>query len=185
MENPYKVGKHIYLRMPTKADAEGRWHEWFSDPDITKYLLDRYWPNSLESQLQFFDSISQGTNRLVLSIVDLATDQHIGVCNLSGINWVHRYCDIAVIIGEKDFWKAQYAYEAHMLLTSIAFQKLNLSRIKGAFLSGNKGSKAMMKMLKFEFVGTYKDFATIEGENNDMIMVDLRKEDWERRNSKK
>mgnify|MGYP000190897343 FL=1 len=57
MINPYVVGEHIYLRYPTEEDASGRWYEWFSDEETTKYLVDRYWPNSIESQLVFLKSL--------------------------------------------------------------------------------------------------------------------------------
>ena len=38
MNNPYLVGKHVYLRHPTKQDVEGKWYEWFSDEETTKFL---------------------------------------------------------------------------------------------------------------------------------------------------
>ena len=51
MYNPYIVGKKIYLRHPTEDDVQGKWHEWFSDEEITKFMCDRFWPNSKEAQL--------------------------------------------------------------------------------------------------------------------------------------
>ena len=58
MKNPYIVGKSIYLRHPTLEDVEGDWYEWLSDPEITKYLPERYWPNSIESQIEFFNNLA-------------------------------------------------------------------------------------------------------------------------------
>ena len=78
MYNAYIVGKHVYLRHPTEEDALGNWHEWFSDEQTTKYLVERFWPNSKEAQLEFFRSL-EDRNRLVLSIVTKANDRHIGV----------------------------------------------------------------------------------------------------------
>ena len=42
MDNPYIIGKQIYLRHPTEEDALGKWHEWFSDEELTKHMNDRY-----------------------------------------------------------------------------------------------------------------------------------------------
>ena len=60
MYNPYIVGKQIYLRHPTEDDVQGKWHEWFSDEKITKYMSDRFWPNSKEAQLEFYKSLIKG-----------------------------------------------------------------------------------------------------------------------------
>ena len=42
-------------------------------------------------------------NRLALSIVTIEDDKHIGVVSLNYINWIHRYADPAIVIGEKKY----------------------------------------------------------------------------------
>ncbi len=70
MYTPYIIGKNIYLRSPIEEDVNGKWHEWFSDPEVTKYLLSRYLPNSKEKQHHFFHSISSSKEKLVFSIIE-------------------------------------------------------------------------------------------------------------------
>ena len=135
MYNPYAVGAHLYLRHPTLSDAEGAWHEWLSDEETTRWLGLRHWPNSIERQRNFYASCTKGEDRLVLSIVDMQTDKHIGVCNLNGISWVHRYCDIAVVIGDAEYRKGPYVVEAFSLLLRIAFLRLNMRLVKSSFAS--------------------------------------------------
>ena len=77
MYNPYAEGKHVYLRHPTPSDVEGRWHEWLSDEETTQWLDLRNWPNSVERQREFYESLKKTENRLVLSIVDKESGQHI------------------------------------------------------------------------------------------------------------
>ena len=50
MINPYEIGNKIYLRTPTKSDLSGNWYQWFSDPETTEFLIDRWWPNSEEAR---------------------------------------------------------------------------------------------------------------------------------------
>ena len=138
MKNPYAVGKFVYLRLPEKEDVSGRWHEWFSDYKITKYLADRWWPNSIETQESFFNEINKSKNRLVLCIIDKKTNKHIGVCNLSGINWVHRYANIGVVIGEREFNSGLHSIETYRLLIEIAFKRLNLNSLKSFYSSDQK-----------------------------------------------
>tara|TARA_B110000003_G_scaffold32686_2_gene30394 strand:+ start:4032 stop:4613 length:582 start_codon:yes stop_codon:yes gene_type:complete len=158
MKNPYSIGKNIYLRTPTKEDLNGEWHEWFSDPEITKYLADRWWPNSIEMQESFFSEINTSKTRLVLSIVDKKTDKHIGVGSLGSINWVHRHADLAVVIGDKKFRKGIYSIQAFHQLISIAFNKLNLRNLRSVYVSEHKSSKEMNAIFGFEPAGSLKKF---------------------------
>ena len=103
MINPYIIGKNLYLRHPTEEDASGKWYECFSDEETTKYLVDRYWPNSVENQLELYRSLNRDTTKLVLSVVTKKEDIHIGIVGLSVINWVHRYADSIIILGEKKY----------------------------------------------------------------------------------
>ncbi len=158
MKNPYSIGKNIYLRTPTKEDLNGEWHEWFSDPEITKYLADRWWPNSFEMQESFFSEINNSKTRLVLSIIDKKTDKHIGVGSLGSINWVHRYADLAVVIGDKKFRKGIYSIQAFHQLIRIAFNKLNLRNLRSVYVSEHKSTKEMNSIFGFEPAGTLKKF---------------------------
>ena len=65
MINPYAVGKNIYLKSPEMDDVlHSSWYTWFSDPEVTKYLGDsRYWPNTKDSQLKFYESSKDSTDR--------------------------------------------------------------------------------------------------------------------------
>lgn len=185
MNNPYAEGKTIYLRSPTIEDVEGRWHEWFSDYNTTKYLVDRYWPNSIESQKEFFLSTKNDRNRLVLSVVCKDTDQHIGVCNLSSINWVHRYADIALVIGEDKYRNGAVAIEVFSMLLEIAFLRLNLMNVKGEYMSSNPLTDMLMKLFGFDVIGEYKNLLSFGGKSVNTICAQLSRENWIERNKNK
>ena len=63
MKNPYAIGKSIYLRAPIIEDVKGDWYQWFSDPESTQYLADRYWPNTVESQMEFYEATKTSKER--------------------------------------------------------------------------------------------------------------------------
>jgi RimJ/RimL family protein N-acetyltransferase len=182
MYNPYIVGKYVYLRHPTEEDVYGEWHEWFSDEETTKNLIDRFWPNSKEEQYNFYQSIISNKNMLVLSIVAIETDEHIGVCSLSSINWVHRFCDFAVVVGRKGYRKGSYGVECVSLLLKIAFLRLNLRTVKGGYIASNEHTKKLMKVFRFQEVGNFKNLCWIGGRYQDLILVMLHRDDWLKRN---
>jgi RimJ/RimL family protein N-acetyltransferase len=184
MHNPYMTGKLVYLRAPTEEDALGKWYEWFSDPDVTRYLGDRNFPNSKEMQLDFFRGLSLNTSRLVLSVVRVEDDQHIGVVNLSGINWVHRYADVAVVIGDQGCrGKGGYGIEALGLLIRAAFLRLNLSNLKGGYASGHEATSLMLRLFGFKEAGVIESLFLIDGVRQDCVIFHLAKESWMSRNA--
>jgi RimJ/RimL family protein N-acetyltransferase len=182
MYNPYTVGTHVYLRHPTQEDAEGAWHEWLSDENTTRWLGLRYWPNSIEKQREFYQSCHKSEGRLVLSIVDIATDKHIGVCNLSGINWVHRYCDVALLIGDVNFRKGPHVVEAMSLLLKIAFLRLNLRIVKSSFAASNDASKLLHDIFRFKETGRLPGLLWDRGRYVDNVIAMLVRRDWMMRN---
>ena len=183
MYNPYISGKQVYLRHPIEEDVDGKWHEWFSDQDVTRYLNDRFWPNSREGQLAFFKSLFKDKTKLVLSIINKSNDKHIGVVSLSSINWVHSYADIAMVIGEKEYRKGTIGIEAFSLMLEVAFTKLNLRNIKSGYVSKNKESEALHRMMRFNVIGSYKDLVCINGEYMDLTLECLNRKSWSKRNN--
>lgn len=184
MNNPYAMGKTIYLRAPRAEDVDGNWYKWFSDPEITQYLADRWWPNTVDDQARFFESIQCTRDRLVLSICEKEADEHIGVCSLGAINWVHRYADIALVIGEKKYRNGIVAIEALALLADIAFNRLNLLNLKSFHVSTNPFTPLLEKIFGFTEVGRYRQLIYFRGTYADAIATQLTRADWESRNQK-
>jgi [ribosomal protein S5]-alanine N-acetyltransferase len=179
MTNSYITGKNLYLRHPTRDDALGCWHEWMSDEETTRWLNLRYWPNTIEKQIRFFESLEVDTSKMVLSIVDIDSDRHIGVCSLSHINWVHRYCDVSIIIGDKNFKSGRYTLEAITLLLRVAFYRLNMRNIKSAYSLSNESSHVMHKLLKFREVGRVPALYWDHGNYVDEVIAVLSFSDWQ------
>ena len=184
MNNPYIIGKTIYLRAPEKKDLDGKWHEWLSDPNITQYFADRSWPNTKQRQKAFYQSINNDSkDRLVLAICLKNNDKHIGICNLSSINYIHRYAEIAFIIGDKKNRNGQIALETLSLIIEVAFQKLNLLNLKSIHFSVNPHTPLLEKLFGFKEIGRYKKLLNFKGKYVDSVCTQLSKDDWEKRNN--
>jgi len=181
MYNPYMIGKHVYLRHPTEEDALGRWHEWFSDEETVKYLANRFWPNTKEAQLDFLKEV-EDRNRLALSIVTIKDDKHIGIVSLSAINWVHRYADPAIVIGEKEYRKHVYTIDAYNMILKIAFIRLNLRIVRSCRGKSNKASEYLERLFNYTTVGEYPKLLYIDGQYEDEVVGMLDKESWLKRN---
>ena len=183
MKNPYAVGDRLYLRSPIAEDVEGRWHEWLSDEQTTRWLVAHNWPNSVEAQREFYEASRRGRDRLVLAAIDKETDRHIGVCNLSAINWVHRFCDVAIVIGEAEYRTGPHVLEAMSLLLRIAFLRLNLRIVKSSFAADNEASKTIHDVFGFREVGRIERLFWDRGRYVDNVIAALTRREWMARNS--
>jgi len=182
MINPYEKGKTIYLRTPSKDDISKSWYQWFSDSETTEFLADRWWPNSVEAQESFYEHMITNKSSLVLSVCDIKTDAHIGVCSLGSINWVHRNADIALVIGDKKFKNGMVAVETMSLLIKIAFKRLNLLNLRSVYVESHPHTPNLMKLFKFKKVGILKEYFFHNKEYVDMIIAQLQRTDWHKIN---
>jgi len=182
VNNVYATGKRVSLRPLTLLDAEGPWHTWFSNEETMKYV--GYWrPNTVEKQKNFFRSRVEAGDDLVLAVTRNDTQQHIGVVSLSGINWIHRYADVALIIGDEASRKqAVFGLEAFSMILRIGFMRLNLENIKGGFIEGNEHSERILKAMRFNFVGRVNDLFLINNSRHDHVIVQLTRGEWLERN---
>jgi len=184
MINPYEIGKTIYLRTPTKDDVSQSWYQWFSDPETTEFLTDRWWPNSVEAQESFYDQIILNKSSLVLSVCDIKTDTHLGVCSLGSINWVHRNADIALVIGDKKFKNGVVAVEIMSLLIKIAFKRLNLLNLRSIHVESHPLTSHLIKLFKFKKAGILKEYFFYNNKYVDMVITQLKRADWQKVNNK-
>lgn len=139
-------GERLYLRGVTLADVNEKYLGWMNDPTVTQFLESRFYPHSMESLHQFVSAMQNDRHSLFLAIVLKDGDRHIGNIKLGSINWIHRFAEIGLLIGEKDCWGKGYATEAIQLLTTFAFNTLNLHHLTAGCYAENMGSaKAFLK----------------------------------------
>lgn len=181
MINPYAVGTLCYLRVPEELDAESNWYEWFSEPSVTKFLPERYWPNTRINQLNFIKKLVNDKSRLVLLICNLDSNSPIGVVSLSQINFIHRYSGFTFVVPPRINGNSRITFEASTLMLDVAFYKLNLLNVKTFTASSNAASLSMQKLLGFKEVGIFSDIYNIDSEPNDEICMQLNVSDWAKR----
>ena len=111
-----------------------KWFRWFNREEVTAYLSQGLYPNTLKSQKAFYDSLENNNSRIVLLIKPKDYDGFVGVTSLSSINLVHRRCDFALVIAEKlnTSGSMYYGLETKALMTQHAIEKLGLERINSS-----------------------------------------------------
>lgn len=154
---PYDVflrGENVNLVIPNEAAVEeGRWHQWFNDPDTNRYLAQGSFPTTPQDQRRLIEA-SQGPNNDRLLLLIWATDPKkiIGVTSLSHIDMERRTAQQASIIGDgagstNDLF---YPLETKAMLTVHAFETMGLERISGT------QSLSLEKWQKFQMLLGYR-----------------------------
>ena len=180
MKNSYASGQICYLRIPEESDVNSNWYQWFSDSQVTKYLVDRFWPNSQAEQLDFVQKLARNRAHLVLLICDSVSDVAVGVCSLSAINWSHRYADWAIVLPNSSKADPRVALEASSLILNVAFNKLNLLNIRTFTVSTNSLSIKLQDFLGFKQVGEFENIYTIDGKPCNLVCMQLNVDNWKK-----
>ncbi|MFC1568329.1 GNAT family N-acetyltransferase [Candidatus Margulisiibacteriota bacterium] len=156
-KNKYHIeGDSIYLREVRLSDVNENYHRWLNDPEVNKYLETRFAPQTIDSIKEYVEKMSQKADEIFLAICDKATDKHIGNIKLGPINPHHKYADISLVIGDKDFWGKGIATEAIKLISDYAFVQLGLHKVSAGCYSDNIGSAKAFHKVGFTEEGRLK-----------------------------
>lgn len=166
-------GKHIYLRALEPEDIHFLftvendslfWEVSNTQTPFSKHLLEQYIANA---HLDIFTA-----KQLRLMITENTTDVAIGMIDLFDYNPQHRRAGIGILI-TKDYQNKGYASEALELLINYSFRNLNLHQLYANITTDNQSSLALFKKLKFEEVGTKKEWILAEGNFKDEVLFQL------------
>ena len=135
--------------------------------------LTRNWITTRRLRKKQFEVTAEDWSYLLLRQKE---DLHIGVVGLTRINWVHRYADLVIVIGDRKYRRIPYTIEAHELMHKVAFLRLNLLNVRSFYASNNKGAIAVQKLFKYTKVGVYENLYTIDGKRVDLVTGMLSKE---------
>ncbi len=126
----YIDGKRVLLRPLLEKDFTLEYLTWLNDPSINEYSQRHPFPASWEDMKSYNDYYMNNPQKgFVLAIIEKAKSLHIGNISLVNIQLVNRCAEIAILIGNKEYWGKGYGAECIYLLTKHAFQHINLHKI--------------------------------------------------------
>jgi RimJ/RimL family protein N-acetyltransferase len=103
---------------------------------------------------------------------------HIGNITLQRINWIYRSAEMAIVIGEKGFWRLGFATEALTKLYDHGFDRMNLHRIWSGTAATNKGMIRTFEKLGMAHEGTFMDAMFLQGKYVDVVEYGIIKDNW-------
>jgi RimJ/RimL family protein N-acetyltransferase len=144
-----------------------------NDPEVTKYLESRFYPNSLESLREYVSKRAADRNSFFLAICLQGEDRHIGNIKVGPIDSNHRFADIGIVVGEKDFWGKGYGSEAIGIVVQYAFEVLNLHKLNAGCYEAQVGSMKAFQKNGFEIEAIRKKHYFCNGSYMDGVLLGL------------
>jgi RimJ/RimL family protein N-acetyltransferase len=170
---PFLTGERIYLREVRLEDVNDTYYRWMNDPEVTEFLESRFYPNSIERLQEYVKEQSGDLNNVFLAVCLKENRKHIGNVKLGPINWIHRFAEIGIVIGEKDYWGHGYASEAIGILVRYAFDVLDLHKLTAGCYQAQHGSVKVFQKNGFEIEGVRKKHYFHKGTYVDAVLLGL------------
>lgn len=176
----FLIGKHVILKTLTEDDViNSNWFGWFNDENTTEHMQKHYFPNSLENQLEFFDSLKNEKNKIQLGIVPKDEDKIKGIISLHNIDYINSNADMSLIIGEPEFRKLIFAQEAMQLIIDHAFFTLNLHKINGGYIESLKKWGVFLKRrFGYRDEGVWKEHVFKNGKYRNIQRIGLLRNEY-------
>jgi RimJ/RimL family protein N-acetyltransferase len=165
--------ERLAFRELNASDANERYYSWLNDPEINQFLENRFFPSSIESIREYILSMNASKANLFCAILLKDGNRHIGNIKLGPINWIHRYAEIGLLLGEKDCWGKGYATEAIKSIVDFGFAQLNLHKITAGCYETNIGSSKAFQKAGFMIEGMQKSQFFSKGKYIDGIRMGI------------
>ncbi|OPY58780.1 MAG: putative ribosomal N-acetyltransferase YdaF [Pelotomaculum sp. PtaU1.Bin035] len=177
-ERIFIEGQNIFLRALEKDDIYNNYIHWFDNSEVCKMNSHHRFPKSRESMLKYIENSYNSVNQLILAIIHTKEKTHIGNISLQNINYINRSSELAIIIGEKEYWGKGYGKEAATLIINHGFLHLNMNRIYCGTFVENSGMIKLAEALGFRKEGIRREAEFKNGKYTDIIEFGLLKSEW-------
>ena len=177
MQNPFIVGKKVYLRPRDIADVDP-FVMWLNDEEIRQYLLMSFPLNRITEREYIEKRHSRDDRNIRLGIVLKENNQLIGGIGLSGISVPHRHATLGLFIGDKSCWSKGCGTEAIKLMLGYGFDELNLHRISLSAFDFNKRAMRAYEKAGFTKEGLLHDGIYKNGRYWDVHPMAILESEW-------
>jgi RimJ/RimL family protein N-acetyltransferase len=145
--------------------------DWIIDPIVNQYNSHAAFPINKKDINDFISSI-ENKEKIVWSI-HAAQDIYVGNTSIQSIDWLNRSAEIAILIGDKDYWSKGIGKVVCKLLLYHGFYKLNLHRIWLGALNINYAMRHIAAKIGMREEGSKREAFLFEGRYEDLIFYSI------------
>lgn len=170
------TGPSFYLRTLYREDVTQKYVEFLNDPIVNEYLETRFHEWSTDSVWAYLDSVNQSSDSCLLGIFTLE-HLHIGNIKCGPVDSIHHVADLAIFIGDRNYWSKGYATKVIQTFMSYLFTHLPIKKLSAGMYAQNRGSIQAFKKNGFMVEGVLKDHYQLNAhERTDIVKLGLTKD---------
>lgn len=135
---------------------------WLNNPEVTAQTEIPSGAWTFDSARHYVESAAAASDAQMWAI-HFKGYGHVGNVRLSAINIPHQRAAMAILIGEKAVWGRGISSNAISLVSSHAFDRLNLHKVSAGIYETNIASRRAFEKAGFHLEATLKEHAYHEG----------------------
>lgn len=171
-------GENIMLREYQKDDIDNLM-KWINDPDIVRFLSDRYLYPQSKKQVEDFLEMAMHKSWTGFVISDRETGDYLGQTDFINIDEKNGCAELALVIGDTNNISKGIGTEASKLMMNFGFQNLRLNRIELSCWDYNERALKLYNKLNFIEEGRKRNKRYFKGEYHDQVFFAILKSEWE------
>jgi RimJ/RimL family protein N-acetyltransferase len=170
-------GQLVRLRPLTPDDLPDLMR-WYADPEVNHWLHHSEYRDVSDERIRA--KFGPGSERSddARWIIEAVDGTGIGVIRLEGIEGKHRRAELAVSIGEKEYWSRGYGTEAIGLALQHGFEGIGLRRVVLVTDVDNERGIRCYEKCGFRREGLLRANRIRYGEPLDMVVMGVLREEW-------
>ncbi|MEP7147127.1 MAG: GNAT family protein [bacterium] len=183
MKNSFLEGNNIYISPLSKSDISDKYINWLNDKEVCKDNSHATFPNTKEKTLSYIESLQGSKDEIAFAIKWKKNNKHIGNIAIKKIDRINRSAELAIIIGDKNYWNKGIGSDAYRLLIDYGFNTLNLNRISSGQTVSNTGMIRVCEKMGMKKEGTLREVLFKDGEYINAVIYSIILKDY-RKNKK-
>lgn len=159
---------------------EDKIHTWQNDPELLYMTADSI---IFQSRQQTREALERWMDVSRQTIIHLAihikkTNELIGFAQIAFIDFEHRRCKVAIVIGQKLLWGQGFGREAISRIVQYCFEELELNRVGAEMYAFNYRSIHAFETAGFQREGVIRENVYKEGRYFDEYCYGLLRREW-------
>jgi len=164
---------NIFIDELNLNNYSSEYYKWLNDEEVNKYLESRFKEHTNEDIKKYITQMLQSKNDYLFGIFLNSNNEHIGNIKVGGINHLHNFAEVGLMIGNKDCWGMGLGKEAIHCISEFSFSVLELNKLTAGMYEDNVGSYKSFLKVGFQHVGTLKNQYFFNGNYTDGLLVEL------------
>lgn len=150
------------------------YYQWRNDPEVAQYDQASFLrPMSLEEVEEWSARMVSG-----LSFMAYDGDVPIGTCAIMNVDQRNRHGELAIVIGNKDYWSKGFGSKMMDQLLDWGFEGLNLNRLYLHVFDFNKRAIGLYEKYGFQLEGRKRAMLYRDGTYQDVLYYGLLKSEY-------